>query len=174
MRSLLILLLWCPLAFADDMIVCDRNNLSVPGAVLDAPRSAPAESYLSNPDAMIWSDPLSHSPRPWDGVRPLGSTRYWKCVNTDTDADFDDVIEMSQAEKTLLDQANQQAQTLTIREAGRQIVDTLSEQGVVLRAVVKLMVQEINTLRAQHGLPPRTEAQVKTALKNAIQSGDVD
>ena len=38
----------------------------------------------------------------------------------------------------------------------------------VLRAFAKLLVQELNILRALHGLPPRTFAQLRTAIRNEI------
>lgn len=36
------------------------------------------------------------------------------------------------------------------------------------KAMLKLLVEEINTLRALHGLPARTKQQVMTALKNEL------
>lgn len=38
----------------------------------------------------------------------------------------------------------------------------------VLRAFAKLLVQELNILRAIEGLPPRTFAQLRTAIRNEI------
>ncbi len=38
----------------------------------------------------------------------------------------------------------------------------------VLRAITKLMVQELNILRGIEGLPPRTFDQVRTAIRNEI------
>ncbi len=38
----------------------------------------------------------------------------------------------------------------------------------VLRAITKLIVQELNILRAIEGLPPRTFDQVRTAIRNEI------
>ena len=49
-----------------------------------------------------------------------------------------------------------------------------SQTGKVLKAIIELMVQEINTLRSQHGLSPRTRGQVINAINNAIDAGDVD
>ena len=42
----------------------------------------------------------------------------------------------------------------------------------VLKALVKLLVAEINTLRSQHSLSARTNAQAFTALRNAISKDD--
>ena len=41
----------------------------------------------------------------------------------------------------------------------------------VLRAVVKLLLDELNTLRGLHGLQPRTAEQARTAIRNAIDGG---
>jgi len=38
----------------------------------------------------------------------------------------------------------------------------------VLRAFAKLLVQELNILRALHSLPPRTFAQLRTAIRDEI------
>ena len=41
----------------------------------------------------------------------------------------------------------------------------------ILRAVVKLMIDEVNTLRALHSLADRTAAQARTAIRNALDGG---
>jgi hypothetical protein len=41
----------------------------------------------------------------------------------------------------------------------------------ILRAVVVLLIDELNLLRAQHSLAARTYAQAKTAVLNAIDGG---
>ena len=40
----------------------------------------------------------------------------------------------------------------------------------VLKAFGPLLVAEFNTLRTLHGLPDRTEAQLRTAIRNAIDA----
>lgn len=42
----------------------------------------------------------------------------------------------------------------------------------VLRGIVKVLVDELNILRAQHALPDRTLSQARTAILNAID-GDI-
>jgi len=37
-----------------------------------------------------------------------------------------------------------------------------------LKAIIKILVSEINTLRVEAGLPPRTAAQIRTAIRNEI------
>jgi hypothetical protein len=46
--------------------------------------------------------------------------------------------------------------------------------GLILRAVVSLVIDEINILRAFHGLPLRTMGQAKAAVKSKIQNREVD
>lgn len=42
------------------------------------------------------------------------------------------------------------------------------------RALLELILSEINILRAEHSLAPRTKAQLITALENEIDSGNSD
>jgi len=102
--------------WADDVILCDPADPLVPNRVVSYQKSDdPSKSgAIANGNAMIFSSPPS-SIRPWDGIAPPGSSRYWKCVDTNADAVFDDAVEMIQAEKDALDaplvaeQARQQA-----------------------------------------------------------------
>lgn len=76
---------------------------------------------------------------------------------------------------TLADQATRDArdteilagQTLAKRDAEKERFDNED----VLRAVVRLLVDEINILRVAAGLQPRTAAQARTAIRNAIDGG---
>lgn len=43
-----------------------------------------------------------------------------------------------------------------------------------VRALALVMLDEINLLRAAAGLPARTAAQLKTAVRNRIDAGDAD
>lgn len=70
------------------------------------------------------------------------------------------------------DQANIDAATA----AAREVVEKDQAKGnfdsqKVLVAFAKLLIKELNTLRALHGLPDRTFAQLRTALRNEIDSG---
>jgi hypothetical protein len=83
--------------------------------------------------------------------------RYWIITG-------DDVTLMDQASRDALDAALlEQARDQAVNAA----IDNVEN---ILRQVVKLMVDEINILRAQHGLPARTLAQVKTAIRNGYGS----
>ena len=47
------------------------------------------------------------------------------------------------------------------------LIDQLNSP-LVIKAFMELMLDEINTLRAKSGLPPRTMTQFKTAMKNKL------
>ena len=83
--------------------------------------------------------------------------KYWVITG-------DIVSEMSQAEKDTVDVTILDAQRDAMVNAA---IDNLESD---LRQIVKLMVQEINILRAEHDLPDRTLAQLKTVLRNSYGS----
>ena len=70
------------------------------------------------------------------------------------------------------DQANIDAATAAAREVEQkeQAKGNFDTQKVLV-AFVKLLIKELNTLRALHGLPNRTFAQLRTAIRNEIDSG---
>ena len=100
--------------------------------------------------------------------------RYWKHV-------AGAIIEYTQAEKDAQD-----AQDVIDREAERiqEIANTrlnakdeitgFESSSLFLRAFISILIEEINTLRSQHGLADRTIAQLKTAIRNRIDDGTVD
>jgi len=83
--------------------------------------------------------------------------RYWVITG-------DVVSEMNLTEKDAVD-----AEILsdTRNEAVDEAIDDLEGN---LRQLVKLMIQEINILRSQHGLPDRTIEQFKTQIRNGYGS----
>jgi len=96
------------------------------------------ENYISKPDMSAV-----------DGV----PSKYWVIT--------DDVIsEMSQEEKDAVD-----ANALSDRRDAA-VSGMMDELESDLRQLVRLMMSEINILRAEHGLPARTLAQLKTAIRN--------
>ena len=83
------------------------------------------------------------------------SSMYWIITG-------DVITEMSQGEKDALDAFLLSA----ARDAEIQAeIDALES---TMRQLVKLMVSELNILRAEHGLPDRTFEQVKTQLRNDL------
>ena len=64
--------------------------------------------------------------------------------------------------------------TLTLRKKASDLLDKVNDSEALLRALVLVMVDEINILRAEHSLADRTAVQVRTAIKNKLNSGDAD
>lgn len=80
-------------------------------------------------------------------------SKYWVITG-------DVVSEMSQEEKNTVDFMTLNDQ----REAAvNEMIDGLESD---LRQLVRLIMSELNILRAEHGLAPRTLAQLKTAIRN--------
>ena len=71
----------------------------------------------------------------------------------------DIVSEMSAGEKTAVDAA-----VLTTRRDA-QVTEVDQTEGN-LRQILKILIGELNTLRALHGLPDRTLAQLRNAIRN--------
>lgn len=84
------------------------------------------------------------------------------------------VVEKSNAEKQAILDQEAADQDLSLRTSSKQLFDGQGDIQLALRAFAKLTLDEINILRAQHALAPRTLAQVKTAIQNSIDNGDVD
>ena len=82
-----------PEVYADDVILCDPADPTVPNRVVGYERSAdPVKSGAStNPNSLIYSLPPS-TIQPWDGVTPPGSSATWKCSGNT-------VITMTQTEQ---------------------------------------------------------------------------
>jgi len=82
--------------------------------------------------------------------------RYWNIAG-------DLVTEMSAAEKSVVDTAALELQ----RDVETAPLDA-SNTPDLLRALALVVRDEVNTLRAQHGLGARSIAQLKTALRNKM------
>lgn len=80
-------------------------------------------------------------------------SKYW-IINGDV------VTKMSQEEKDVVD-----AEALTTRRdsAVNGVIDNLESD---LRQLVRLIISELNILRAEHNLPDRTMAQFKSQIRN--------
>ena len=66
--------------------------------------------------------------------------------------------------------ADDELRTRQIAELEVDVVNSIA--GKHLRALALVVMDEINILRGQHGLPDRTVAQLKNAVKNKISSGE--
>ena len=65
-------------------------------------------------------------------------------------------------------------ETLTLRKRASDALDKIDANEALLRALAFVVMDEINILRAQHSLADRTAAQLRTAIKAKITSGDAD
>ena len=75
--------------------------------------------------------------------------------------------EMDQAGKDAVDAAILASETQQDKSLAKDIID--SER--VLKAFAEVVMDELNNLRAEHGLPVRTLSQLVTAIKNKIDAG---
>ena len=85
------------------------------------------------------------------GVTGIPS-KYWIITG-------DVVSEMDAAAKAVVDAA-----ALTVQRDSQ--VAEMDETEGNLRQVLRILIDELNTLRALHGLPARTLAQLRTAIRN--------
>lgn len=82
--------------------------------------------------------------------------KYWKISG-------DVVSLMTQQERDAVDAA----ETSSMRD---RMADTISAPDTYLRAFALVVLDEINLLRANAGLPTRTAAQLKTAVRNKMDT----
>lgn len=104
----------------------------------------PAEAWIRNPDLSAV-----------EGV----PAKYWK-ISGDT------VSAMSQAERDAADAAEAAAAATAAKTGAKAEFDAQP----VLRALASVLRDEINILRNAAGLQPRTAAQVRTAIRDAIDA----
>lgn len=67
-----------------------------------------------------------------------------------------------------------QDSNLKARIDAKNLLDQDLKFRKILKSLLSVMLDEVNTLRQQHGLPDRTMTQVKNAIAARIDSGDVD
>ena len=91
-------------------------------------------------------------------------SRYWKL-----NAEQTDVLEMSRTQKDAVDAARDATRLQNAKTEGKAIFDDSRDgTSLVLRAVIRLLIDEINTLRALHSLPARTLTGLRAALRKKI------
>lgn len=83
-----------------------------------------------------------------------------------TQAALDTALADYIADQTNIDAATQAASDTTVRNNEKADYDVKR----VLRAMVELMMNEFNTLRTIEGLPDRTVAQARSAIRNKIDN----
>lgn len=86
--------------------------------------------------------------------------KYWKISG-------DAVSLASASEQTAIDAAIAAASETRDKEDAKQDFDAQK----VLIAFAKLLIKELNVLRAEHGLPARTFGQLRNALRDEIDTG---
>jgi hypothetical protein len=97
----------------------------------------------------------------------LVSRRYWK-------HDSGSIVEYTQAEKDAQDASEAVAHDASVREGAESGLVGFHGDALLLRAFADVIKDEINVLRAQHSLPDRTLAQLKSAINSRINDGTVD
>ena len=93
--------------------------------------------------------------------------KYWK-------HEAGSIVEMAPTEKSMVDADAFTKITYDRGTSADNQVDSNDSVGMVIRAFAEVMVDEINLLRAEHSLTPKTVAQLKNAIKNKIIAGNAD
>jgi len=93
--------------------------------------------------------------------------RYWR-------HDAGAIRDMDAGEKAAFDAEIDAALLAANRAGSKAVIDVSNVEGFKIRAIVELMIREVNILRAQHTLPDRTLAQAKQAYLDLIDEGAVD
>ncbi len=120
----------------------NKNTKQVLRSVAEADLPEDASNYIQ--------DPTFNS---IDGQPP----KYWKIVSGK-------VLAMSEAERAEVDAAEAEA------NFNAAIAEEVDDSAAITRAVVRVVVSEINALREQAGLKPRTMDQVRTAIRSQLGS----
>jgi len=147
-------LLFPVLAFAGDVVIFDPATDRVTNYI----RSAHTPDFDKRSDVVLNPDLSALS-----GV-PI---RYWK-------HSVGAIVEMSAAEKQVVDDAEVAATDALVRTTAKDAIDGFETNPILYRALIKVLLDEINLLREQLLLPPRTLSQAKTAIRNAIDGGTID
>jgi hypothetical protein len=126
MRLLAIFFLLCPLAWPDDVIVCDPTNPTVANSVTRFEKSTDSTTVPTTNGYLIWTSPnnaLTAAQNTYMNtlrgqLDSLNGTpkRHWKCIDSDINGILDGVTEMTQAEKDLVE-----APRLAIQARSQQI-----------------------------------------------------
>lgn len=121
-------------------------------------RSVNTPDYSSRSDVLVNPDLSS--------VTDI-ALRYWK-------VDSELVVKMTRAEQDAVDAEHVAAAEASSKMEGKQLLADADGMGRLLRAMLGIILSELNVLRQQHGLPARTLAQFKARLASRIDSGDAE
>ena len=173
MRTLLILLLLTPLAWADDVVVCDPTNPIVANSVTSYTEGADSTFVPRTNGYLIWTAPhnlmteaqkskmntLRSQLDSLNGI-PL---RHWKCIDGDTDGLLDGVTEMTQAQKDLVDAPMLAAQ------ARSQQIDTEKATNDVCNAEPSVLEARIDAAYASASNVSQVKAVTITIMKKMVK-----
>ena len=153
-------------AYSASILEYDPLDSLIEGRVLWYEISMNTTNFLSDPNDINTLFP-NHLLNPdlsnVDGILK----KYWKVVEGD-------VVEMTQLEKDIIDQDEVNAEDLEIRETAKSRFDGFNSVGLKERAVLELIVEQINILRVNDGLSVITREQAIQAIKDKIDSGEID
>lgn len=136
-----------------NIVIFDEG--ATPQRVLKVSKSIHEPPYFGRSDVLI--DP--------DLSSLIDPSMYWK-------HESGLIVGMTAQEKLDEDTRRALEETIANRLAGEKWID--AKDATLLRAIVILIRKEINKLRVLHGLSEYTNAQVITAIKNEISSGEAD
>ena len=63
---------------------------------------------------------------------------------------------------------------ITAQTKAKELFDKAKSEGLILRAFMLIVMDELNILRDLHSLAPRTKVQLRNAIRNKIDSGAAD
>lgn len=151
---ILVLLLTSLVARAANIVVFDPASTPVANRVVSYVTSADTSVWLGNPNALI------------NPAMPAGVAVNLLKVSGGA------VVAMTQAELDSIAAAAAAALIASTKAGGKTVFDNNFNDGRVLRAIVGVLLDEINTLRtnAALGLPARTPAQARTAIQAKIDA----
>lgn len=168
---------------------------STPNPVTDYLPNQEAGQFAGQSNVLVLNDSTSQNLSKWNAVRALVAAgipiRYWKHVSGE-------IQEMTSGEKTSVDAAIATANAAAVRLGAKNIIVGFDHTPLLERAFADVIKDEINIIRqwtvsykaevaaatslanlqtrvaALPTLNDRTLAQLKTAINNRIDSGDVD
>ena len=103
---------------------------------------------------------------PYTPFRYIVPYKYWKYDNGS-------IVEMTQQEKDELEIQEQNEQVQNTRLLVKQL-STSTNEGRLIKAVLLVILDEVNILRNYHGASTRTLSQLMKAIERKIDNGDVD
>lgn len=148
----IILILICGAARAADIVVFNPASTTVPNRVVSYLRSQDTNLWIGNPNALI------------NPALPAGVAVNLLKVSGGL------VVQMTTAEINAINAANATALIAAAKAGGKTNFDNDYSDGRVLRAVVAVLLDEINILRANAALAAWTPAQARTAIQTKIDA----